>query len=183
MEALTVLEQYETLAEESLDFLDADPLFLFGIADASTQKALEKASTVPMLKCIGPKPVLGEWFAYLNADMEVDKSYTWVVESFAEVELPAPWTSYKGVGSVVCYLNNETNETTWKHPFYDYFAQLLNHCRRATREEHIKLRINRILWSYEAESQTDVQHQMPLVSPKYVKTLSEILGCELTEEP
>ena len=45
------------------------------------------------------------------------------MESFAEVELPEPWTSFKGVGSVVCYLNNETNETTWKHPFYDYFAR------------------------------------------------------------
>ena len=39
------------LSEESLDFLDADPLFLFGIADPSTQKALEKASSVPMLRC------------------------------------------------------------------------------------------------------------------------------------
>eukprot|EP00438_Fugacium_kawagutii_P021912 Skav207159 [mRNA] locus=scaffold573:358367:360202:- [translate_table: standard] len=50
-------------------------------------------------------------------------------------------------------------------------------------EEHIKLRINRFLWSYEAESQTDVQSQMPLVSPKYVKILAEILDCELVTEP
>jgi len=183
MEALTVLEQYETLPEESLDFLDADPLFLFGIADASTQKALEKASTVPMLKCIGPKPVLGEWFAYLNADMDVDKSFTWVIESFAEVELPAPWTSYKGVGSIVCYLNNETNETTWKHPFYDYFAQLLDHCRRASREEHIKLRINRMLWSYEADCAQDITNQQPLISPKCIKDMADVLEVNLPEEP
>ncbi|CAJ1372320.1 unnamed protein product [Effrenium voratum] len=52
-----------------------------------------------------------------------------------------------------------------------------------TNEEHIKLRINRVLWSYEAESQTDVQSQMPLVSPKYVKVLAEILDCELVTEP
>lgn len=26
---------------------------------------------------------------------------------FSQVELPEPWTSFKGVGSVVCYLNNE----------------------------------------------------------------------------
>jgi len=106
-----------------------------------------------------------------------------VIESFAEVELPQPWTSFKGVGSIVCYLNNETNDTTWKHPFYDYFAQLLNHCRRSTREDHVKLRINRILWSYEAESQIDLQSQMPLVSPKYVKILAEILGIDLGDEP
>ena len=38
-----------------------------------------------MLKCVGAKPVLGEWFAYLNADGQVDKAFAWVVESFAEV--------------------------------------------------------------------------------------------------
>jgi hypothetical protein len=183
IEALQQLEDSQELTEDALGFLDADPLWLFGVADPATQRALEKTAVVPMLRCLGQRPILDEWFAYLNADEKGDADYKWVIESFAEVELPQPWTSFKGVGSVVCYLNNETNETTWKHPFYDYFAQLLNHCRRSTTEEHIKLRINRVLWSYEAESQTDVQNQMPLVSPKYVKTLSEILMCDLCEEP
>jgi hypothetical protein len=183
IEALTKLEDSNELSEDALAFLDADPLWLFGIADTATQRALEKTAVVPMLRCMGQRPCLEEWYAYLNADEEADAEYKWVVESFAEVELPHPWTSFKGVGSVVCYLNNETNETTWKHPFYDYFAQLLNHCRRSTTEEHIKLRINRVLWAYEAESQTDVQAQMPLVSPKYVKVLADILKCDLNEEP
>eukprot|EP00439_Symbiodinium_sp_Y106_P046686 s350_g5.t5 len=173
----------EVLGLRALNFLDADPLWLFGVADPATQRALEKTAVVPMLRCMGQRPCIEEWFSYLNADEQGDAPFRWVVESFAEVELPEPWTSFKGVGSVVCYLNNETNETTWKHPFYDYFAQLLNHCRRSTNEEHIKLRINRVLWSYEAESQTDVQAQMPLVSPKYVKILGEILDCELVSEP
>lgn len=183
IEALQRLEDSGWLSEDSANFLDADPLWLFGIADPATQRALEKTAVVPMLRCLGQRPCLLEWFAYLNADEEGDADFMWVVESFAEVELPQPWTSFKGVGSVVCYLNNETNETTWKHPFYDYFAQLLNHCRRSTREEHIKLRINRVLWSYEAESQTDVQNQMPLVSPKYVKLMGDILVSDLVEEP
>jgi len=183
METLSVLEEYQQLSEESLDFLDADPLFLFGIADPSTQKALEKASSVPMLRCLGAKPVLGEWFAYLNADSGVDKPFAWVVESFADVELPSPWTSYKGVGSIVCYLNNETNETTWKHPFYDYFAQLLDHCRRATIEEHMKLRINRMLWSYEADCAQDIATQQPLISPKYCVQIADVLDVDLTVEP
>lgn len=183
VDALQRLEESRELSEDALAFLDADPLWLFGVADPATQRALEKTAVVPMLRCMGQRPCLEEWFAYLNADENGDEEYTWVVESFAEVELPQPWVSFKGVGSIVCYLNNDTNETTWKHPFYDYFAQLLNHCRRATREEHIKLRINRILWSYEAESQTDVQHQMPLVSPKYVKTLCDILSIDLVEDP
>ena len=44
----------------------------------------------------------------------------------------------------MCYLNEETQETTWKHPFYDYFAQLMDHCKRSSNEEHIKLRLNRL---------------------------------------
>mmetsp|Transcript_86754 Transcript_86754/g.273743 ORF Transcript_86754/g.273743 Transcript_86754/m.273743 type:complete len:615 (-) Transcript_86754:44-1888(-) len=183
IEALQRLEDSRELSEDALNFLDADPLWLFGIADPATQRALEKTMQVPMLRCMGQRPCLEEWFAYLNADEQGDAEYKWVLESFAEVELPQPWTSFKGVGSVVCYLNNETNETTAKHPYYDYFAQLLNHCRSSTAEEHIKLRINRVLWSYEAESQTDVQAQMPLVSPKYVKILGEILKVELEEQP
>jgi len=181
--SLQKLEDDQALGDESLDFLDADPLWLFGIADAATQRTLERSAVHPMLRCQGQRPCIEEWFAYLNADELADVDFKWVVESFAEVELPQPWTSFKGVGNVVCYLNNETNATEWKHPFYDYFRQLLDHCRRSTYDEHIKLRINRVLWSYEAEAQTDVQHQMPLVSPKYVNSLGEILGVNLMKEP
>lgn len=183
VEALQGLEQH--LSEEALGFLDADPLWLFGIAHPATQRALENHSVCPMLRCMGQRPCIEEWFAYLNADMEADKEFKWVVESFSECELPQPWTSFKGVGSIVCYLNNspESNETTWKHPYYEYFAQLLNHCRMATREDHIKLRINRVLWQYENDSSIDVQHQMPLVSPSYVKTLADILDMNIKTEP
>jgi hypothetical protein len=183
METLAVVEEYGTASEDALEFLDADPHFLFGIADTSTQKALEKAAAVPVLKCLGQKPVLEEWFEYLNADRDTEQRYMWVIESFAEVELPAPWTSFKGVGSIVCYLNNETNETTWKHPFYEYFAQLLDHCRKATTEEHIKLRINRMLWTYEADCAADIASQQPLISPKYVMLMADILDCDVKTEP
>lgn len=183
IEALQKLEVEAKLSQNALSLLDADPLWLFGVADAATQRAIERASQVPTLKCMGQKPSLAEWFAYLNADEEADKEYTWVIESFAECELPEPWTSYKGPGNVVCYLDNSTDDTTWKHPFYPYFEQLLTTCRESTHEEHIKLRINRVLWSYETEAQTDIANQMPLISPKYVKILSEILGINLLVEP
>lgn len=171
------------LSEDALNCLDSDPLFLFGIADPGTQAALKKTAVVPMLKCAGARPCMEEWFAYLNADIDRDFQYSWVVESFSEVDLPAPWTSFKGAGSIVCYLNNDTSETTWKHPFYDYFAQLLDHCRRSTREEHVKLRINRMLWSYEAEAENDISNQQPLVSPKFVKAMGETLGADIVAEP
>lgn len=184
VETMQALEEGGNLSEKALNFLDVDPIFLFGIADPSTQRAIEKAASVPMLRCMDQRPCLEEWFAYLNANPTgSDAEYKWVIESFAECELPVPWTSFKGVGSIVCYLNNDTNETTWKHPYYEYFRQLLDHCRHATREEHIKLRLNRMLWSYEADAQVDLQHQMPLVSPKYVKIMAEILKIDILQEP
>jgi len=136
-----------------------------------------------MLRCLGQRPCLDEWFAYLNADPVKDADYKWVVESFSEVDYPPGWVSYKGVGSVIIYLNNDTNETTWQHPFYAYFAELLRVCRESTWEEHIKLRINRILWQYESEAATGLQLQMPLLSPKYIKVFAEILKVDLREEP
>jgi hypothetical protein len=102
IEALQRLEDSQELTEDALNFLDADPLWLFGVADPATQRALEKTAVVPMLRCMGQRPCLDEWFAYLNADEKGDSEYKWVIESFAEVELPQPWTSFKGVGSVVC---------------------------------------------------------------------------------
>merc|ERR1739848_555749 len=173
-----VLEDTGECPEEVLQFLDADPLALFGVADPVTQKALEKTAMLPVLTCVGTsktgysahaaKPSLEEWFAYLRADLERDAEYTWVMQAFADTELPVPWTSYLGVGSIVCYLNNESQETTWKHPFYDYFVQLLEHCRRSSREEHMRLRLNRMFWTYEKEAEVDISLQQPLISPQYV---------------
>jgi len=183
MATLQALEEHAQLAEETLDYLDADPLWLFGIADPATQRQLEKAAHIPVLKCLGTKPSHSEWYAYLGADQEMDHEFSWVVEAFAQVELPNPWGSYKGVGDVVCFLNEETNETSWKHPFYEYFAQLMDHCRRATKEEHVKLRINRMMWSYEAECADSIDRQQPLLSPKYVDQMAQILNIDVSKEP
>jgi hypothetical protein len=182
-EAIGALEDHGDVTEEGLDMLDCDPLWLFGIADADTQRILERASKVPMLQCTGQRPTSLEWFGYINADSHMDADFTWVVEAFSDVELPVPWVSYKGVGNVICFLNEETNDTTWKHPFYDYFAQLLDHCRRATFEEHIKLRLNRLLWSFEADCALNIEVQQPLVSPKYIAQIAAIFKINLKVEP
>ena len=55
IECLQTLEESGEMVEEMLDFLDADPISLFGIADPVTQKALEKSATVPMLRCTGQR--------------------------------------------------------------------------------------------------------------------------------
>ena len=106
------MEKNKELGEESLQLLDSDPLYLFGIVDATTQKILRQTLTVPMLHSIGSEPVLEEWFAYLNADPEKDKDYTWIVESLSRVEIPEPWTSFKGTGNIIYFLHGETQGHT-----------------------------------------------------------------------
>ena len=58
----------------------------------------------------------------------------------------------------------------------------MDHCRKATAEEHIKLRINRMLWTYEADCAADIAAQQPLVSPKYIMLMADILEIDVKNE-
>jgi len=98
------------------------------------------------------------------------------------MEIPAPWTSYKGIGSIVCFLNHTTGKTTWKHPFYDYFVQLREFGTRADPIRVKQCRLNRLIWSYEAQGPAG-QLQEPLIGPEYIECLAEIMNFNLAEEP
>mmetsp|Transcript_20334 Transcript_20334/g.45192 ORF Transcript_20334/g.45192 Transcript_20334/m.45192 type:complete len:501 (-) Transcript_20334:125-1627(-) len=176
-------EKKGVFAEETLEYLDADPFVLFGVDDSITQKALARLEIQPHLLCSTHRPTLDEWFSYLKADPMMDQGVEWVVQSFAETELPTPWTCYKGVGSIVCYVNHTDNCVTWKHPFYDYFAQLLQYCRTGPAEEIQKIRVNRLIWSYETATMSSGGHVDPLLSPEYVEQLGEIFGVDLADHP
>lgn len=170
---LSYFERKNLLSEETLDYLDADPFVLFGLDDFVTQQALRKLEKFPALMCDGTVPNLDEWSDYLRIPQD-DTSAIWLVQAMSETELPKPWTCYKGVGSIVCYLRSDTGQVTWKHPFYDYFRQLRDFCRQATTEEVMQVRVNRLLWSYEASRVETEHYQEPLVSPEYVEKLAQI---------
>eukprot|EP00929_Paragymnodinium_shiwhaense_P003835 TRINITY_DN104506_c0_g1_i1.p1 TRINITY_DN104506_c0_g1~~TRINITY_DN104506_c0_g1_i1.p1 ORF type:complete len:614 (-),score=167.57 TRINITY_DN104506_c0_g1_i1:216-2057(-) len=165
-------------SEETLDYLDADPFVLFGVDDAVTQQALQKLKTSAALMCEGNTPVFEEWAEYIRVD-PFHKEMKWLVQAFAETELPKPWTCYKGVGSVVCYIRADSGQVTWKHPFYDYFRQLRDFCKRATRDEVMQVRINRLLWSYEATRVETEHDQDPLICPEYVGRMADIFGYDI----
>ncbi|CAK9102388.1 unnamed protein product [Durusdinium trenchii] len=178
MNALGHLEKRGLLSEETLEYLDADPFVLFGIDDPLTQQALAKLDKFPALLCDGTVPTLDEWAYYLRIEPS-DKEMLWLVNAMLETDLPKPWTCYKGIGSIVCYLRADTGQVTWKHPFYDYFRQLREFCRQATRDEVMQVRCNRLLWSYEA-TRVEAEHdQEPLISPMYVARLGEIFGFDV----
>ncbi|CAD7954433.1 unnamed protein product [Amoebophrya sp. A25] len=179
---VTNFDRRDLFSEKTMNYLDADPFVLFGVDDLITQKALRKLDKFPVLLSRGVKPDSDEWFAYLELDPLADEPLGWIVQSLAEMELPAPWTSYKGVGSIVCFLNHQTGRSTWKHPFYDYFAQL-KHFATTASPEHVKqCRLNRLIWSYETQGPTG-SLQEPLVSPEYIENLAEIMGYDLAAEP
>jgi len=180
-----VLAQFEhknLLGETTLDYLDADPFVLFGIDDPVTQQALRKLERFPCLKCVGSTPTFDDWAAYLRVD-PLDSEMKWLVQAFLETELPKPWTCYKGVGSIVCYIRSDTGQVTWKHPFYDYFRQLRDFCRDAAAhgraEEIMKVRCNRLLWTYEATRVETDHEQEPLISPEYLSRLADIFGFDI----
>jgi hypothetical protein len=185
-EVLTHFEKKNLLSEDSLDYLDCDPFVLFGIDDTVTQKALKKLERTPALLCREsnpPRPNQLEWFNYLKCDPQEDADIEWVVQAFAEAELPTPWTCYKGIGSIVCYIKQDTGHVTWKHPFYDYFTQLRDFCYKASQEEIMKVRVNRLLWNYELSCSSTSEEHEPLISPDYIEHLADIFGYDVRVKP
>jgi len=171
------MERKVLVGEPTLDYLDADPFVLFGIDDPVTQQALKKLEMFPALLCEGATPSFEEWARYIR--VEGDSQLVWLVTSFKETDLPKPWTCYKGVGSIVCYIRADSGQVTWKHPFYDYFRQLREFCKQASREEVMQVRCNRLLWSYEA-TRIETQHdQEPLICPEFIARMCDIFDYDI----
>ncbi|KAF4676478.1 hypothetical protein FOL47_006116 [Perkinsus chesapeaki] len=196
--AVGYLEKKGSVSLAELDYLDADPFILFGIDDSVTQRALRRLQKQVVLLCTEDTPSESEWMEYLCMDPEADMDhmynikqlikvnafhFRWVVEAFSEAELPMPWTSYKGIGSIVCFTNSETRVTTWQHPMYDYFRQLLEYSRTAEdREDILRIRVHRLLWGYEFIHSQPGAALEPLVSPLQLQKLGKIFGVDLAQE-
>jgi hypothetical protein len=173
--------EHKGLEETSLEQLDADPFVLFGIDDEATQQSLQKLDSFPALYCERTTPNFGEWAAYLRIEPGTER-LKWLVQSFSETDLPKPWTCYKGVGSIVCYIQSDSGAVTWKHPFYDYFRQLRDFCEQASDEEVMQVRCNRLLWSYEASRVETANDQAVLVSPEYIAKMCDIFDFNVKEQ-
>jgi hypothetical protein len=178
---LSYFERKNLLSEETLDFLDADPFVLFGLDNDVTQQAIEKLERFPALICVGATPSIQEWADYLRVQREMGPEH-WLVESMKDTELPKPWTCYKGVGSIVCFMRSDTGQVTWKHPFYDYFRQLRDFCRQATTAEVLQVRVHRLLWAYEGSRVETEHYQEPLIAPDVIEKIAQIFGYDVARE-
>ena len=71
-----------------------------------------------MLKCVGAKPVLGEWFAYLNADENVTLSFEFAhtlmcVQACSHLSTHAPRTlTLSHCETMKCATNNALPQKT-----------------------------------------------------------------------
>lgn len=181
---LAYFERKSILSEETLSYLDADPFVRFGINDPITQQALQKLRDTPALLCVDSVPSEREWADYLriNLDDMNDEALKWIVQAFAETELPRPWTCYKGVGSIICYIRTDSGLVQWKHPFYNHFKQLRDYCRQASEAEVMQVRVNRLMWSYEATRVETEHDQDPLICPSNIARMGEIFGYDIKFE-
>jgi len=167
------------ILESDLELLDTDPLHLFGVTDPHTQSCTRgtDGAQVNFLRCADKLPSLNDWFAYLKLDSEIDRKYSWIVESFRDSNLPQNWSSMRATGGYIVFTDSCSGEQTSQHPFYDYFGHLLRYCRTANTDAQLTIRINRLLWSYEATSVSCLQ---PLVSPSIVLAFARIFDIDLS---
>ena len=185
---ITGLQQVEdfgdafNIRESDLQLLDADPLVIFGVATVETQRLVEEKgdNSSVILMCAAGGPSVSECFAYLKADPVTDGKFSWLIESFRETVLPYPWRSERDEGSFIVYMNSESGFVTLRHPFYDYFCQLLDYCRRASHEEYVRLRLTRMFWKYQESSASNTVSQGPLVSPNYVTAVADIFEVDIS---
>ena len=203
-EILSMLERKFLVTETDLVQLDTDPISLFGIDDPVTQNSIERLKLEPVLMISGSALAIDDWFRYLRADPIQDSAFKWIVESFAASELPYPWRSYIGLGSIVCFnstgdpvspnrsdkstgpsksaKSSKNPKTSWKHPFYDYFEKLMTLCRTGSlnTDQIRRLRVNRLLWSFSVAHASAYGEVDILVSPKHIEELAQIFGIDLT---
>lgn len=186
--ALQKLENEDTnfhVNEAQLDALDTDPRLIFGLANSRTQQLIKSDGffSDAMLMCADDSPSTNECFAYLKADPTIDSKLSWIIESFKQAVLPYPWRSLRDAGNFILYRNDETGESTLRHPFYDYFIQLLGYCRHASKDECIKVRLSRLFWRYGDTVNPNPAAKQPIISPTYISELADILELDVIDGP
>ena len=166
--------------ESVLDGLDTNPFDIFGVTHHSTQRLIEEQHFEEcVLISSDIVPSLADWFAYLRADKDVESSISWVVESFRDSCLPHPWATLKSDKGWIMFRNGDSGEITSKHPFYDYFHELLEFCRDSSYEEQLKLRVSRLIWLRGGRNGCIKD---PLVTPDSIKAVANIFRVDVVSE-
>jgi len=136
---LTVLETQD----KDMGMFAAGPWQTFGVTEdtvqiAVTQQVDQKTVVDGILYCAnGTQPTLEEYEKYLGFNYDTDEAYSWVVHEFMNEALPPDFYQYCSSG-MFYWVDGRTQESTWKHPHYDKYKNMLQVCRKQKTLPHWK---------------------------------------------
>ncbi|CAD7939699.1 unnamed protein product [Amoebophrya sp. A120] len=136
---LTVLETQD----KDMGMFAAGPWQTFGVTEDTVQIAVaqnvdQKTVVDGILYCAnGTQPTLEECERYLGFNYDTDEPYSWVVHEFMNEPLPSDYYQYCSNG-MFYWVDGRTQESTWKHPHYDKYKQMLQVCRKQKTLPHWK---------------------------------------------
>jgi len=99
-----------------------------GGGEAACEAAAEEAYDGILRSADPEKCTIQEYMRYIGFDWETDKDFVWIVQSFRHDDFPPNIREYVQNG-LVFWGDEMTQESTWKHPSYDKYTQMLHAAR------------------------------------------------------
>mmetsp|Transcript_117246 Transcript_117246/g.373482 ORF Transcript_117246/g.373482 Transcript_117246/m.373482 type:complete len:576 (-) Transcript_117246:215-1942(-) len=190
---LKVIEGHE---DRDLRLFKQGPWRTFGVTRDEVQIALKQGTDNKtiidgILYCAdGEKPNLQEHMRYIGFDPETDEDFVWICEAFRNEPKPPAMFQYVS-SNMVYWADATTQETSWKHPHYDKYRQMLQAARMQKPVAHWKsimaFRIEYLLssiFTWEVEEAVQNGGEYPLVETvDNVLEMERVFGVDVKNEP
>jgi hypothetical protein len=184
---LTVLETQD----KDMSMWEKGPWYTFGITEDTVQIAVEQgagdAAVVDgIMTCMeGSHPSFFEYAQYLGFMQDSDDNYQWIVNEFMSQELPPNFAEYM-TDQMMYWVDQNTQQSTWKHPLYDKYNLMLKAARQKRPVPHwrtiMTFQIDFLfqqLFTWENEMSGEYP---PVETIENVKELARIFKVDMKEE-
>jgi len=184
---LTVLETQD----KDMSMWEKGPWYTFGITEDTVQIAVEQgagdAAVVDgIMTCMeGSHPSFFEYAQYLGFQQDSDDNYQWIVNEFMSQELPPNFAEYM-TDQMMYWVDQNTQQSTWKHPLYDKYNLMLKAARQKRPVPHwrtiMTFQIDFLfqqLFTWENEMSGEYP---PVETIENVKELARIFKVDIKEE-
>lgn len=190
-ELLTLLERKDT---RDIRLFNQGPWRVFGVTRDEVQIAVRQGvdqrtyTTDILLTADGVAPTDKEYRTYLGFNRDTDKEFDWLFKAFEQEPLPATQFQYIKDG-MVYWVDGITQESSWKHPLYDKYKNMLYLARiekpiahpKSVAQFRIGYLLNQIYATYDEEDESEPP---PLVETvENVIEMARIFGVNLDEQP
>lgn len=190
-ELLTLLERKD---QRDIRMFNQGPWRVFGVTRDEVQIAVRQGhdqrtyTTDILFAADGISPSEKEWRTYLGYDRETDKDFLWLFKAFEQEPLPSTQFQYINDG-MVYWVDGHTQESSWKHPLYDKYKNMLYLARiekplplpKTVMAFRIGYLLNQVYAMYEED---DEEEPEPLVETvENVIEMARIMAVNLEEKP